>query len=623
MRTVKAVSFYLALALIASCAGPDTSGSTIPVTGSSGTTGGGGELDLDLSGLPTMAEATLAGMVGAELALRSDLRTETGMAAVLGEDGEAFLERIDDEMAAYGLATMEGIASDAGIGPLAARGAAIGLTPLEIVADWGGSLQAVSGNFTMSSFLGMVVSEWQRLADSDWQVDGELEPNVHDSVHGGVAEHSEIRTSVNGAAAGDHLDFTIEVTATATLTSVETNEVIATYESVGHGEIHVAGCPDPEGVAEGEFTLELEEQGSGVGGASAGGSSSLDGPFRIFNGNDARLIRTEFQGGVGAQGHGAGPSGQSLDWSMEGTFPVTIPASGGIITDVPNSTFQETNAPQGQGTRAAVGLILTAAQFLSGVAAEAESFWRSGKCIDLETTEESKKVKPAEEISIDVTSHQHFDNEEVEAQISGDFEGKESMDPGSGTLVDYPANFTVTAGREAGEKAIVKLEQKSKRGIGKKTLEFEVEPQDLLFDLDGTYQLSVGPAEIDVRFVISQMRLTRGEDGIYRGSGTGNVVGGSVLSGNCTATVDAPVSLTVEGQANEEDADLVRLKIPIESLGGSGNEVCPEYGSVGFPAAAAVGPIVAAAGQREVRVGEPATMGGGGVQATVTLTRVK
>jgi hypothetical protein len=609
----RALNMLLVFGLVA--CGPSPSGGP---TGSPG---------IDIESLPQPGEVTLAGLLNAELEVRAGLRESSGIGSLLEDASAGFWERFDADLAEHGWVALNDLADEAGLGPVASSGLTVGLGVIGssgVRPVWEGSLQAVSGNFSLSMFMGMVVREWQRMADSDWRATGELPPSEHDKVANGVAEHSSIRTTVNGSASADQLRFEITVVSEATLTSVASSEVIATYNANGRGLIEVKGCPDPDGVAEGHYTLELEERGTGVGGAAAGGSTVIDGPFRIFNGDDAHLIKTDFEGRFDSAANGTGPSGEPFDWSVQSTIPISITPGGGVTGDAASATWQENNGGE-KGHRATVSIMMLAAQFLGGVAKEAEQYWRSGKCVDLTPSEESRKVKPSEELSLDVTATHHFDHQEIQAPISAEFSGKDSIDPGSGTLVDPPASFTFTAGSESGDKGTIKLEQKSRRGIGKKTLEFEVEPQDLLVSLNGTYQLgSGGQFQINVHFVITNLRLTRGDDDVYRGSGSGTVVGGSVLSGNCTATVDSPVAVRAEGRVNASDGGLIRITFPLESISGGGTEICPTM-SVAVPAAAAVGPILASAGRGEIRIGESVTtqlpVPGGSVSSTVTVVR--
>lgn len=427
--------------------------------------------ELDLASLPEVDE-TLTGLVESEVAIRQAL--QEGANATLEATSAGFRERFDSDLADHAWSHLVDLADDADLGPLAASGLTLsrGATGAGPTADWEGSLQAVSGNFTVSMFLAMILSGWQQLSDQDWSATGELPPDVHDRVVDGIAEHSEMRTTFNGSARGDQLHFEVEVDAMATLTKESSGEVVATYTSTGRGVIEVRGCPDPEGVAEGHFTLDIEEIVSGSG-ASAGGRTEIDGPFRIFDNDEAELVKTDFEGRFDSAANGIAPSGDPFNWSVESTIPMSIPAGGGLDVDATNVSYEETNPSGDRAQRATSSAIAMAANFLSGVANEAEKFWRSGKCVDLETTEESREVDVGEVVEFDVEARQHFDGADIERPVTATFSGIDSIDP-SGTLVDTPATFTFTAGSSQGDKGTIQLEQKSRRGIGRKTLEFEV-----------------------------------------------------------------------------------------------------------------------------------------------------
>ena len=69
------------------------------------------------------------------------------------------------------------------------------------------------------------------------------------------------------------------------------------------------------------------------GGLTNGGASTTQATFRLINGNDARLIRTEVDAAVSSGVHGTtvptdGGAGQPIDWNAQATYTVVIPASG-------------------------------------------------------------------------------------------------------------------------------------------------------------------------------------------------------------------------------------------------------------------------------------------------------
>ena len=66
----------------------------------------------------------------------------------------------------------------------------------------------------------------------------------------------------------------------------------------------------------------------------------------------------------------------------------------------------------------------TAELFLQQVAREAETFWRKGECIEIQTTEESQKVGKGDTVEFEATAVGKFDQRDIDAPIKGDFDGK-------------------------------------------------------------------------------------------------------------------------------------------------------------------------------------------------------
>lgn len=508
----------------------------------------------DRSVLPLAEEVSLQGTVDAELDLRDQVRESAGIAEVLGADDPGALERVDEDMAGLGWIGAHRLADEAGFDPITSSSGLVvglGIMPGEMVSDWGGSMEALSGNFTVSMFLALMLRDWQHMADSELQRGGDFANEAHDREVNGVAEHSEMRITVDVTAEGAELHFEIQVAGKATLTEVATGKQIGSYESQGRGLIEANGCPEADGTAQGHYTLELQEEASGAG-ASAGGSVLIDGPFTVINGDDARLIRTDVSGHFDSAAHGTTPSGEPFSWTVNSTYPISIPAHGSPDFDSANGTYGESGGAGDRGIQATSSAMAMTAEFLSGVAQESEKFWRSGRCVELTTSEESRKVGPSEQLSIETTAKHRFDGSEVDAPVTTSLSGPDRIEPAD-VPQDPPATLTYTAGSGSGDKGTITLDQKSKRGIGKKTLEFEVEPQAIHVVYAGSY-----------RFVDALSDL-RWEADIPIKDGHGEVEAPLTLSGNtllltlCPTAADLEVLVKVTVTVDVADPELFRL----------------------------------------------------------------
>ena len=132
---------------------------------------------------------------------------------------------------------------------------------------------------------------------------------------------------------------------------------------------------------------------------------------------------------------------------------------------------------QGTGAERAAGSMFNssvmAQLLLAQIGRETETFWRSGKCIELTPSHDTGTVDPNEEVDLSVTAAGKFQPAEIAQSMSATFSGAQSLDP-TGEPVPYPPTFTFIAGPNEGDKGTIDLQQVSNRGIGKRTVELTV-----------------------------------------------------------------------------------------------------------------------------------------------------
>jgi hypothetical protein len=163
---------------------------------------------------------------------------------------------------------------------------------------------------------------------------------------------------------------------------------------------------------------------------------------------------------------GGGTGGGSA-WTAGGTSSV---GGGGT----PTSTSSGATEAQ---VRRVTGSAAYAVFIVGGIAREAEKFWRSGKCIDMHSSTESKTVSPKEQVEFTVEPRGRFDEKPNPAPVDATFSGKASLDP-SGVGQAPPVSFTYKAGDKKDDEGTVDLTQTSNRGIGRKTITFTVGETD-------------------------------------------------------------------------------------------------------------------------------------------------
>ncbi|MEP7158682.1 MAG: hypothetical protein ABI797_04590, partial [Chloroflexota bacterium] len=213
---------------------------------------------------------------------------------------------------------------------------------------------------------------------------------------------------------------------------------------------------------------------------------SVEAPFRLLDGEDAYLLLIEASLDMEAEGSGPGsPSGPGptspFDWGATQAVDLVMPVAGGTVGTGTGLTVTGTG---GEAAGGAMFISSAMAQlFLQQVGKEAQEFWRSGECIEINTTHGGGTVSKGETVEFEAEAVGAFDEQQIDAPIKGDFSGVKSFEP-QGAPQDPPASFTFTAGDEVDERGTVQLRQVGVRGIGKKTVEFVVGATDYRFDLN-------------------------------------------------------------------------------------------------------------------------------------------
>ena len=547
-RPALVVAALLVTACSGSGGGAPPASTAAPGTTAPGTTEPGDELELPDPVTPIDADAvTTTAAADAELATVAAMRSDAGFVDLLDPVGEHVLADVDAARVEFAEAQLGGMATELGI-DLAATGAVTGLrraaaTPAP-ADSWTGSLIGQASTTTTMSMAIMTMLV-DRAADTD---EGRVERNdtYRKQPIAGYDEQIDIRHQMSVRTGGGQVQGTVQITSTDVLSKDGT--AVATLIGSGAGEFDLDACPDTGGIAAGNYRLAWTEEMTRNGSSSAGSAFSIAAPFRIVVGDDAHILRIETTqtASRGAHGPGSpgGPPPDPFDWGATATVAVTYARDGTRTADYEGATTSSNQATQQQ----LVGVLAGSAMvdlFLLDMARKAEEFWRSGKCVELTATEQSRQVTPAEVVEFDVTSAGRFDGQAIAAPIVATLQGPRSVSP-DGQRQDPPAHVTFTAGDQPDDRGTVTVEQTSKRGIGRTMLDFTVEPRDLELamtaDLIATGGLAVAVAHIEIPPTL----LQRTTDGTYTASEViAHVTGTLTVPSFCTLDIDDDVVLTV------------------------------------------------------------------------------
>lgn len=414
-----------------------------------------------------------------EIDLVRQARDDAGMTALIGPNGaDAFaeLDAIVDEYAASLISEIDAAIDADTIPQGLVRGPGETLASLGALFQFDASLFADTG-FTASAIMTLYSQIIQQAAQTQ---SGTLPRQEHvDRVEGRLRHQVDLNTTFTIQTGGGRVNADLIMSATDRMSDPQSGSFVALYTSRTVGHFDVSACPDEGGVAEGTYTFETTHELNDVSSRDAARSAagrSVDAPFRLIDGEDAHLIEIEAALNMEAEAFGPGsPSGPGptspFDWGATQQAQIVMPVSGSTTA---TGTGIAVTGIGGEQAGGAMFISSAMAQlFLAQVGKEAERFWRSGECIVINTTQESRNVGTGETVEFEAEAEGRFDHLEIDAPIRAEFSGEQSLDP-AGTPVDPPARFTFVAGPETGDKGTIQLEQVGVRGIGKKRVEFTV-----------------------------------------------------------------------------------------------------------------------------------------------------
>ncbi|MEA2653275.1 MAG: hypothetical protein QOI37_502 [Chloroflexota bacterium] len=541
VRSRAAASGVTIALLVTACGGSTPSGRitgpvTSPVASTAGTSAtipasGAAAGLIDFTGAETADPAAAAHR---ELELVRQVRDDAGMPALIGQSGPAAFAALDVIEAAFGKGVLEdastAIASRrtpplGAADPLAGQVASLDARPApgRIVAGAiDVSLFADTG-FTANAIMGLYAGLVERAAENQ---SGTLPKSEHfDKTADGLRQVVDLRTTITVRTGGGRVQADITMTATDNISDATTGSFVGLYTSTAHGHFDVNACPDANGLGVGTYTFETKHELNDVSGAStsrAGGGRKVDAPFKLIDGDDAHLQRIEATLDLAADAHGPGSAGGPgptgpFDWGASQQLQLVMPAGGGTTGSGAAPTVS------GSGGRSASGALFfssaMAQLFLAEVGKAAQTFWRSGKCIELKPSDDTRKVQPNEQIDLTVEARHAFSADEIKAPIVAKFSGMQSVAPVD-QPIDPPAKFTFKAGGHQDDKGTIDLTQTSRRGIGLRQIVFTVNATPLVASIDSTLHVDLAGNVYDTTIHLAPIDLAPAADGSSRGEGT-------------------------------------------------------------------------------------------------------
>jgi len=187
------------------------------------------------------------------------------------------------------------------------------------------------------------------------------------------------------------------------------------------------------------------------------------------------------------------------------------------------------------------------------IAGKLAAIWQDGKtCVTLDVTPPSKSVKPKAKFDVDVQATSTKGGTAIARPITAKLDGQTSITPKTSRTA--PTTFKYVAAKQNGQKGVVTFEQRSRRGIGRAQVEYDVGGKWKV-DLSATKTLLACRVESPCASVGNLSGLSAtieiGADGSGTGTGTATLAVTSGSNGfpygvcNVSNTYQVPMTVTI------------------------------------------------------------------------------
>lgn len=241
-------------------------------------------------------------------------------------------------------------------------------------------------------------------------------------------------------------------------------------------KVHIDACPDPEGKL--TVTLNVDSQMSVVGQAGVGGHVRSEFKLERFLDDDAHLIQDN--GGSTASmtmsaGGTVGGKPQSFDLKMGyGRQPGSGYEDFGDHRGFSIFRMDEVKHAAKLAEQSFVYLQMVAEMMLRGVG-QGGGPWESGRCVDLKATSspgKRKGIRPSTAFDLEAIPRAKSDGAPTGGTVRATLNGGASLQPAGGK-VPADAKYAYAGPDKKNEEATITFEARSKRGVGRATLEFD------------------------------------------------------------------------------------------------------------------------------------------------------
>ena len=388
------------------------------------------------------------------------MRDEVGFSTLIGADAQAVRDFVAGAEKEFSAKVFAEAAAKFGLEPTARGGSRI---------EFANFVEDLTAPDLQSQSTGYVALGGLLIAKSDEPLAGAIDNTTTKRGTAGGSDVEQVNKVHLEVALGQGLTELLVNLESSTKTSKE-GVVSALVNGTGKSKVKINSCPDESGLVKGEVEIAVGELSSS-GGATSTSDLSVKATFTLTANSSAGLSAIQIDTTTSGGGIGGGSS-----WTAGGH---TFFGGGGEATSTSSGASPEQLKRVTDGAFYAIWAV-------SAIASEAERFWRSGKCVDMNTSFASKSVSPKEKVTFTVEPRGAFDKKSIKAGVDVTFSGKESVEKQGGNQ-QPPVSLTYTAGEKKDDKGTVSVKQTSVRGIGSTSITFTVGEADYRVDYAGGY----------------------------------------------------------------------------------------------------------------------------------------
>lgn len=273
--------------------------------------------------------------------------------------------------------------------------------------------------------------------------------------------------------AGTTVEGDVTIGFDLTVTDAATGALIHQSHFSSHGKIKLDFCPDVNGKVKGHVSLDMQAGAVGAGAAGVSVEADIEGTV----GEDAYLNTVDITGQSNqttTAAGGGGPRSQQVQLGYRAGVNRNGTINNGSISNVTGGPISgPADMTQAEYDEGEAQIVSAASVAVWAMGDAAQKKWRSGACVEIRATEQSRDVQKNELVQFESKVFHKIDGNELNKKIVNELSGVSSLDP-VGIEIAAPVTNSFKAGPKVDDVGTITMTTTSNRGIGTLTLAFRV-----------------------------------------------------------------------------------------------------------------------------------------------------